>query len=686
MPQMGAVEFASVLAAAAPFGDRLRGRYFAPTGEPDPAVLAAWARAAGADRTDLLDAALVLLGLTQAQLAAGLAPVRLRGAESLVATAGMATIPEELLPSWGLALRDFLHAVGSAPLDGWHVPVGPIFTDVWVRACSAALVLMDDAVAEWVVPLEDKARRDLAMSLARRIAYATRRAMEPEALVATALGLSPADGVPGTPEGWLQRLRDLPGLAYPLGLAVHHWREGIRTLATRLAADVDDVARLAGLSDRPTEIIRMRPDAGDPHEKGQSVTLIDFGGGAGVAYKPKPQDSALAMAHIAGLLNAHPALASRGICLPVRGHLACDGYGWDRLVVPTDGTAGDAQVWGRAYGAIVRVFELVEAGDMWLDNVILSGSEPHLIDVETMLQPRHFGVSPARALLAETCWPTGSVTSPLVLPGGEVDDIGTLSPPRTLRMPFRGAEFGDRWAPTAGPTADDGLVPWSVADWRPRTDDADALIAAVLEGHAAAEEAITDPGIHDDLAAALGDLGRAPGRVVLRSTFTCYRLMFGSLAPDVLVGGTAREIHLAQFLRPSMSLLAAPDPATRAYAERMVRVGHADRQAIEVLDIPLVRHDPTTDAVRLSDATVVDGWFDGVPLERALARLQTAPATFELRQGVLRAAARTAASAALPADDREAVRTAAVEQVQQLLVNYGVHPDDARDAVAGIRS
>ena len=138
MPQMGAVEFASVLAAAAPFGDRLRGRYFAPTGEPDPAVLAAWARAAGADRTDLLDAALVLLGLTQAQLAAGLAPVRLRGAESLVATAGMATIPEELLPSWGLALRDFLHAVGSAPLDGWHVPVGPIFTDVWVRACSAA--------------------------------------------------------------------------------------------------------------------------------------------------------------------------------------------------------------------------------------------------------------------------------------------------------------------------------------------------------------------------------------------------------------------------------------------------------------------------------------------------------------------------------------------------------------------
>ena len=189
MPQMGAVEFASVLAAAAPFGDRLRGRYFAPTGEPDPAVLAAWARAAGADRTDLLDAALVLLGLTQAQLAAGLAPVRLRGAESLVATAGMATIPEELLPSWGLALRDFLHAVGSAPLDGWHVPVGPIFTDVWVRACSAALVLMDDAVAEWVVPLEDKARRDLAMSLARRIAYATRRAMEPEALVATAAGL-----------------------------------------------------------------------------------------------------------------------------------------------------------------------------------------------------------------------------------------------------------------------------------------------------------------------------------------------------------------------------------------------------------------------------------------------------------------------------------------------------------------
>jgi len=686
MPAMGAVEFASVLAAAAPFGDRLRARHFEAIAPAGHDVVTAWTRAAGADSPELVRAALQIIGLTEDDLAAGLAPVRLRSASAWDPAMPVAEIPEASLPPWGVALRDFLGACGAIPDDDWDVPVGPVFTDVWVRACTAALALMDDAVPQWAVPPDAVARGDLAMSLARRVAYATRRGMEPEALVATTFGLTPADGVPGTPEGWTNRLRDLPGLAYPLGLAVHHWREGIRQLAERLAADIDDITGLLGLRERPAAIIRMRPDAGDPHEGGQSVTLLDFGGGAGIAYKPKPQDSAVAMAHLAGVLNGHPALTSRDIRLPVRGHLARDGYGWDHVIVPTDGTVGDARAWGRAYGVIVRLFELVEAADMWLDNVILQGSDPHLIDVETMLQPRHFGVSPARALLAETCWPTGSVTSPLVLPGGEVDDIGTLSPPRTLRMPFRGEDLGDRWAPAAAKAGDDGLVPWSVPDWRPRTDDADGLIAAVLEGHAAADEAITDTALRDRLAEAVRALARAPGRVVLRSTFTCYRLMFGSLAPDVLVDGTAREIHLAQFLRPSMALLADAEPATRAYAERMVRVGHADRQAIEVLDIPLVRHDPLNDAVRLSDGTVVDGWFDGVPLDRALERLHTAAATFALRQGVLRAAATTATSAGLPAEQREAVRQAAVDAVQELLVRYGAEPDDAREAVAGVRS
>jgi hypothetical protein len=53
---------------------------------------------------------------------------------------------------------------------------------------------------------------------------------------------------------------------------------------------------------------------------------------------------------------------------------------------------------------------------------------------------------------------------------------------------------------------------------------------------------------------------------------------------------------------------------------------------------------------------------------------------------VLRAAATTATSAGLPAEQREAVRQAAVDAVQELLVRYGAEPDDAREAVAGVRS
>ena len=670
--------FVDVVLKAAPFSERVDGHWFAPSGPADAKFVDAWCAVVTGDQPEFLPQVLDAVGLTTADLERGFSPVSFRAD-----TPTNATADSEAGPPWVSALDRLLCACDS-PIDPADVvPMGPIYADVWRHLLSAGRVLAAERVQRWPVALSQPAVDALADSLAQRVVKAVVRAIEPEAMVAHTLGLPPEVGLPGDGAAWFARLEEMPALAYPIGCATADWLAFIDRLAERLAADLPAIVSMLGRTALPTAVQSIRCDAGDPHEGGQSVAIIAFDDNLRIAYKPKPQDGAVAFSRLATVLNGHPALQAAEIRLPVRAHLACDGYGWDEVIPagPTD--ADDVTIWGRCYGAWLGLLELLEARDMWLDNVVLAESLPHLIDVETMLQPHHLGATVADQLLGETVWPTGAVTCLTYLPDGDVEDIGTVTPPRVLRLPFSGSDFGDR---DAGNVASDGVVRWALPAWRPLGGEAGTLMHAIMAGYDAVDAAISDTELREALIGSIQALADAPGRVVLRSTFVCYRILHDSLGPAVLTDGRQREVHLAALMRPGARLLGSSDPTERAYGRRALLLGSADRRALERLDIPLVRHDPRTSEVLLTDGTTVEDWFDGVPIDRVIRRLATRAETADLRRTVLLLAVELAVAADEPREARAALLERSETALCDALVAAGANSDAAVDAVRMVRA
>lgn len=598
-------------------------------------------------------------------------------------------------PAWAAALDDFLQALpatakdlatlaapGAAEVSEWRPdPERDPLMSMWNATLLAGLALLPAEPAR--VSLSEAARTDLAVSLVGRVLACVVRALEPELVVARALRLAPGDALPGDRASWLDRLGELPGLAHPLGSVVAQWRETTAEMLQRLDADLDVLTDLLWHGARPREVLRFSPDAGDPHQGGRSVCLIRFDGEQRVVYKPKPQAGSAAWQELLSWCAEQPPLRRSAVELGVRTVIDRGDYGWDQTLPKDDEIIDVHQAgrWLRSYGALIRLLEVVEAADMWFDNVLTSSGLPQFIDVETVLQPRVAGMSEAATLLAETCAPGGAVSMRLALPDGGFEDIGGLRPVSQLRLPFTERIIGTLSSRTDG-YGDDGMMQWTPTRWRPDFPAGVDVAGEVLVGYCTIDDALHgDPETAIRLVTVLAE---APSRVVLRSTFTCYVVIRESLRPEVLGSGVDREIALAQLLSPGAQALAvATDPIRRREAERLLAVGAADREAIRRMDIPLVRHDPFSESVTLEDGVVHDGWFDGRPLERAISRIRERGLS-RLRTEVLLALIDSATAAG--SSGAHAASVAATERIVAELQAEGVGTEEARAAIDALRA
>ncbi len=598
-------------------------------------------------------------------------------------------------PRWALALDDFLQALpptlddlepisapGAAGASEWRPdPERDPLLSLWNGTLLAGLALLPDEPHR--LRLSDEARTDLAVSLVGRVLACVVRALEPEMVVARALNLPPGEAVPGDRASWMDRLVELPGLAHPLGSVIDSWRDSTAEMLERLDADIDLLAERLWHGDRPSAVLRFSPDAGDPHQEGRSVCLIRFDGEQRVVYKPKPQAGSAAWQGLLEWCAEQPALGTTNVELGTRTVLDRGDYGWDQTLRKDSEpvSAADAERWLRSYGALIRLLEIVEAADMWFDNLLTSAGLPQFIDVETVLQPRVAGMSPAATLLAETCAPGGAVSMRLALPDGTFEDIGGLRPVTRLRLPFTERIIGTLSSRTDG-YGDDGMMQWTPGRWRPDVPDGVDIAAQVLIGYRSIDEALrTDPHAAVSLVTALA---QAPCRVVLRSTFTCYVVIRESLRPEVLTTGVDREIALARLLSPgARALVAADSPARAIEARRLLLVGASDRHALRRMDIPLVRHDPCSSSITLDDGSTHPDWYEGRPRDRSIARI-LGLGLADLRCEVLVALIEAATAAG--GDTAQAAWERAAERIVAALVAEGVDDRDARSAIANLRA
>ena len=163
-----------------------------------------------------------------------------------------------------------------------------------------------------------------------------------------------------------------------------HWRRNSEALLERFDRDRDEIAArlLGGARPGLSDIV---VSLSDPHDGGQRVAILTFEDGARLVYKPRAIEIDVAYYALLDRLNA------AGFAPPLRRLtlIARDGYGWIEFV-EARAMAGPEEVddFYRRMGAQLAILHLTRGTDFHAENIIASGAQPMLVDLETLIHAR----------------------------------------------------------------------------------------------------------------------------------------------------------------------------------------------------------------------------------------------------------------------------------------------------------
>jgi hypothetical protein len=348
-----------------------------------------------------------------------------------------------------------------------------------------------------------------------------------------------------------------PGLPYIIGNTVNQWHVAVVEMLTRLS---DDMQKLQDemFSNRPVlRLTDVSMDTGDLHDSGRSVALLTFNDGLRVAYKPKDLrivDQVQRLFVSVNTLMGKPVLHTRKVLLG-------SGYAWEEFVEHVEcADISEVELYYNRYGAMIRMYELLQARDLWLDNVVAHGPWPVVIDLEMVLQPwiapslaRNEAEFVAQEIIEETAMPIGLVAMHFPIgPDQPPEDMGGLTTNRPLRTPFfkpevvRTVDSSDQtvyitnsiYTPTVNGEAVDSRL------WY------DAVVAGYKEFDALLDERVMTE-IHT-WAKQLDP--KLPVRAIYRDTWTYQQALNASCSARNLTSVYRREAFLARFPASRQSL------------------------------------------------------------------------------------------------------------------------------------
>jgi len=540
------------------------------------------------------------------------------------------------LPEWAAVLARLLDEMAEFEATGWR-PDLPLLRDGVPLAFTALLPLvysgakfLDHAVSARPVEVDDYARVQILRTLEGRLLSVTMHVMDEEVRTAAAVARMLGDrGDGAAPDssaaGWLDRLDRYPVLGRLVAVSYRNWCQLVEELLARLAEDLPLITQALFDGRRPGALVRFSGDAGDLHEQGRAVALLEFDGGQRLVYKPKDlriADRFQALVDACNRQGLHPRL-------PVRKVIARDAYTWEEFVPDAPGRSeSELEQFYARLGMFARLLQLLGGRDFWFDNVIASGANPALIDLETAIQQRPrtppSRLSPAEAAayewLEESAVSIGLVAHCTPIAEGiAAEDIGAMTPPRIFTTPFR-FEYSDDVGRVLQPElSGDGFVQWTKTDYAPTLDGSPVSAADYFEsfadGYAAMHQHLAKH--RKELAepdGPLAALGTVPVRHIVRDTWSCMKIINASLRSPLLVDGWRREWFLEGLFRQ-----AAADGTTDPMLLTCIQ---SEIDAFRDLDIPLFQTLPAQSAVRLRDGRALAGFFPGNAMDRVWSRLR----------------------------------------------------------------
>ncbi|MEO1375967.1 MAG: type 2 lanthipeptide synthetase LanM family protein [Cyanobacteria bacterium J06635_10] len=173
-----------------------------------------------------------------------------------------------------------------------------------------------------------------------------------------------------------------PVLGRLLATAIDFWVDATVELINRLQTDWKAIEELFSPQKALQQIVDLKANLSDLHNQGRSAISLTFDTGLKLVYKPKDMEMELAYNQIISWCNEH------GSPLPLQTFTVMHQgkYGWVEFVNQNDCTDENAadRYYQRA-GMILAVMHLLLGTDCHYENLIASGEQPVLIDLETLL-------------------------------------------------------------------------------------------------------------------------------------------------------------------------------------------------------------------------------------------------------------------------------------------------------------
>jgi type 2 lantibiotic biosynthesis protein LanM len=534
------------------------------------------------------------------------------------------------LPSWAAVLPEVLRATSIASPGASS---GPSSGD---RAFDpAAPVPFEDVLVGFVQYGRERVRAEIDVPLAAfqppALAALERQLLAHLSFVASlALGRdfyefrfrhAPASALEA---GWLQRpastalyaayvahmhrsgLREIfdayPVLARLLCQSVEQWVAATSDLVRRFAGDFAALRSAFGWCvDGPAgAVAEIRTDLSDRHRGGCTVLECVLRTGERVVYKPRSVGPERAFYELVGWLNR------RGLSLDLRVLQIVDrgSHGWVESVASAAcGSDAEVERFYRRCGMLLAVLHALSATDIHCENLIASGEQPVLVDLETILTEHVLEARPRTEWQSgeprPLAWPSRGAPPRPVSATAEDSVLRTGMLPRAAEGPGTQADLSALGADETQELGVSAMV-WraintdqmtfssqfgqeSGASHRVRIGDrlpsVDEHRPAFLQGFEEAYRRLVSS--RADLLADVRLVERFDSlelRVILRNTLTYTNLHLHLLHPEFLVDGVDRSLELEWLARP----LSGP----RSPQRDRIAVYEHERLAMERLDIP----------------------------------------------------------------------------------------------------
>ena len=202
-------------------------------------------------------------------------------------------------------------------------------------------------------------------------------------------------------DGLLSLFEEYSVLGRLVVTAIDFWVEATAEFLNRLTIDWSDIQQRFWADTPLQQVVALKPSLSDPHNRGRSVIAVKFDTGLQLVYKPKDLGLDVAFYQFLSWCNQQGKNYSLSSPLTGETHLGSPlpfkvlqvlnrfTHGWVEYVesLPCEDEASGKRFYQRS-GMLLCLVHALEGTDCHQENLIASGEQPVLVDMETLLHHR----------------------------------------------------------------------------------------------------------------------------------------------------------------------------------------------------------------------------------------------------------------------------------------------------------